>query len=93
MEQSRLAEAIKIKNEMSNLISSPGWKRLIAAAGSQVEGRTNSVILEPTKNPYEQEYLKGEIHGIKAFMQIPSIILEESQGIIDLTKEKEEESE
>ncbi len=89
MDQERLSEAVKIKTEMSNLISSPGWKRLQDISRTQVEGRTNSILLKPTESAYEQEYLKGEIQGMKTLLAIPVTLVEDAMAIIDSTKEEE----
>ncbi len=93
MDRERLAEANKIKGEMTNLISSPGWKRLLEITKTQVEGRTNSILLKPTESAYEQEYLKGEIQGMKTLLAIPVTLVEDAKAIIDSTKEKDEDSE
>ncbi len=91
MDQARLGEAIKIKQEMMSLTSSPGWKRLLEITRVQVEGRTNSILLKPTESAYEQEYLKGEIQGMKTLLAIPVSLVEDASAIIDSTKEEEPE--
>jgi hypothetical protein len=91
MEQGRLSEAIKIKQEMIALTSSPGWKRLQEISRVQVEGRTNSILLNPTENAYAQEYLKGEIQGMKTLLAIPLTLTEDASAIIDSTKEESSE--
>lgn len=90
MNQERLSEAVKIKREMESLISSPGWKRLVEISRNQVDGRTNSILLKPTESPYEQEYLKGEIQGMKTLVSIPGNLVEDAAAIIDSTKSEEE---
>ncbi len=91
MDQARLSEAVKVKQEMQSLISSPGWKRLQEISKTQVEGRTNSILLKPTESAYEQEYLKGEIQGMKTLLAIPVSLVEDASAIIDSTKEEEPE--
>lgn len=91
MDQARLSEAVKIKQEMQSLTSSPGWKRLQEISRVQVEGRTNSILLKPTESAYEQEYLKGEIQGMKTLLAIPVSLVEDASAIIDSTKEEEPE--
>lgn len=90
MDQARLSEAVKVKREMEALTSLPGWKRLTEIARVQIEGRTNSVLLQPTSSPYEQEYLKGEIQGMKTLVSIPETVMADSKAIIDSTKTEEE---
>lgn len=82
-------EALRIKGEMEALISCPGWKRLVAAAEAQTKMRMNEVMLKPTTNPYEQEYQKGEVQGIRTFTEIPQALIEQAKAIIELEKEED----
>ncbi len=90
MNQEQLAEAVKARREMEALISSPGWKSLVKIAEANWKGRENQILLKPTENPLAQEYLKGEVQGIKLFAQYPETIVEASKAIIDSTKSEEE---
>ena len=83
MDQEQLAQAIREKKEMEHLISSPGWKTLKAIGMTQASIRENQVLLKPTVNPLEQEYQKGEIQGIKLFLQYPETVFENAKAIIE----------
>lgn len=63
---------------MQALLKSQGWARLSSIAEAQVKTRTAGV-LAPRKlgNEFEQEFQKGEISGIRLFMQLPSISVED----------------
>lgn len=87
MTQEQLSEAIKAKREMELLTSLPGWKSIVQIAKHQLQLRENSVLLKPTSNAFEQEYQKGEIQGIKLFLQYPETLLENAKAVIDSTKE------
>ena len=82
MNEEQIREALKAKREMEGLISSPGWKTLMAIAKSQLSLRENEVLLKPTENPLSQEYQKGEIQGIKLFCQYPETVVENAKAVI-----------
>lgn len=87
MNQAQLSEAVKVKREMEQLISSPGWKTIVQIAKGQLNLRENEILLKPTENPLAQEYQKGEVQGIKLFVQYPETVLENAKAVIDSTKE------
>lgn len=75
MDREKLREA---QRELSNLANSPGWAKLREGALSQIEGRIESLILSSLKGMdevLEQEYRKGEIAGLKLFLELPAILL------------------
>jgi hypothetical protein len=86
-EEERL-EAAKAKREMEEMMAMPGWKRLEQIASVQVESRSNQVLLSPTESPLTQEYLKGEVNGIRSFVKIPGVVVEEAKRIIALANEE-----
>ncbi len=90
MTQEQLAEAVKVKREMEALISSPGWKDIVLVAKAQLQARENQILLKPTENPLAQEYQKGEVQGIKLFVQYPETLLENAKAVIDSTKDPDE---
>ncbi len=85
-------EAIKQKREMEELLQSPGWKTLIRIAEAQSLGRKNEVLLKPTENPYQQEYLKGEITGIELILRTPGTVVETAKALIEAANQAEEEA-
>jgi hypothetical protein len=89
MTQEQLAEAVRVKREMEQLTSSPVWKEIVAVAKSQLQARENQILLKPTENPLAQEYQKGEVQGIKLFVQYPETLLENAKAVIDSTMEKD----
>jgi len=84
-------EAIRMKREMEELQELPGWKTLVKYAEVQLSGRKNEVLLKPTENPYQQEYLKGEVNGIDLFIRIPKVIVDESQAVINAVNREADE--
>ena len=89
-EEQRL-EAAQNKRIMNELMATEGWQRMVEVAKAQADGKKGQVLYQPTEAPLAQEYLKGEIHGIELFMSIPKAVLEESEGLLRLAKEQEEE--
>ena len=75
-------EARRQKRIMEELIEHPGWKMLQEIAASQTGNRKNNILLKPTEQPYEQEYMKGEVQGIEMLMKIPASMIESAQAII-----------
>lgn len=76
------ADAARERKEMEELLAHPGWKRLAKIADAQTLERRNKVLLAPTTEPLAQEYMKGEIHGISLFMEIPKVISAQAEDIL-----------
>lgn len=93
MNQEQLSEALKAKREMEQLLATPGWKTLKAIGMGQTSIRENEVLLKPTENPLAQEYQKGEIQGIKLFLQYPETVLENAKAVIEASNPQEDEIE
>jgi hypothetical protein len=87
----QIAEARKLKRIMEELKAEPGWKKLVEYAEAQTQDRTNRVLLLPTSQPYEQEYMKGEVQGIKIFLNIPDTLIEQAKGIAGVADEDDED--
>ena len=87
LEEQRI-DAVRSKKMMEDLVEMPGWKFLAEAAKVQAQSRENEVMLKPTENPLTQEYLKGEVQGIKLFVTLPEKLIEGSQAIIELANEE-----
>lgn len=86
-------EAAKAKAEMEALLEHPGWKTLSRIAEVQSSGRKNEVLLKPTENAYQQEYLKGEVQGIEFMLRLPESVIQTSKAVIDaaLAAQRDEE--
>lgn len=65
-------------SDLQDLVRSRGWVRLSSIAEAQVKTRTNNALkpLDQNSTPYQAEFLKGEIAGIRLFMQLPQIAIE-----------------
>lgn len=87
MTEEQREEAEKEKRIFSALVASEGWKRLVEIAEVQAKARENEVLLKPTENTYLQEYVKGEIQGIKVFTKIPTNLLEVADSILKLAEQ------
>ena len=72
-------ETRELQEELSRLkalVTTAGWKYLEKIAAAQVEHRRNSYELRPLSSLDEtlaQEYQKGEVSGIRLFVQLPSL--------------------
>lgn len=86
-EEERL-EAAKAKRQMEEMMATEGWKRLKEIADTQIKARSNQVMLSPTESPLAQEYAKGEVNGIRAFIEIPRVVVEEAKRVIALANDK-----
>lgn len=82
MTEEQRVEAAKHKRIMEALVETEGWKMLYALAEREALVRTNQVLLKPTEIPLEQEYMKGEIQGIKLFKDIPQKLIDESSALL-----------
>lgn len=61
-------------SDLSQLLRSRGWARLHSIAEAQAKNRT-AQVLGPGGGD-AKEYMKGEIAGIRLFMQLPETALE-----------------
>lgn len=89
--EAQVLEAQKTLEQMQGLMLQPGWKVLEEAAQAHIKNKTQKVVLEPTADPLEQEYMKGEIQGISLFVSIPKQLVEMNKDILAAAKELEEE--
>jgi hypothetical protein len=58
--------------EFTLLREHPGWKRLERYAAAQREGRINDLLLRVDTKTKEVHYTRGELAGIKLFIEIPA---------------------
>ncbi len=83
-------EAARTKKQMEQLIETEGWKMLRAAAKAQLGNRQNTVMLNPTKDLAEENYLKGEIQGLTLLISLPEKLIEQNDAILKLALEQED---
>ncbi len=84
-------EARETLLEMQALLKQPGWVKLAEAAQKHIEAKRNEVLLKPTDNLADDNYMKGEIQGISLFVQIPRQLIELNKDILESAKRLEEE--
>ncbi len=89
--EEQVKEAQETLGEMDALVKQPGWMRIKKILEVQAEGRRNEVLLQPTTDPYEQEYKKGEIQGIQLASQFPDKLIEMSKAVLEAARRLEEE--
>lgn len=71
-----------------DLLKSVGWARLSELANAQIEARRNMILApeheKPQVNgkPVTEEFLKGEISGIRSFLQLPEVLVETTSEVI-----------
>ena len=76
------SEAAKVKRELEEMMKTAGWARIEAWVKQQVDERSKLVLRSPTKDQLEQEYLKGEVHGIELFGTFPKSVVEQMKEIL-----------
>ena len=89
--EAQVDDAREAIREFKALLETKGWKRLEEVARAQVKGRQDEVLLKPTQDTLEENYMKGEAHGIQLFVNLPKQLLEMNKDIIELAKKLEEE--
>ena len=80
--------------QLQGLLKLASWHTLHALAQQQLTTRIDAVILNPASGAdgvYAQEYMKGEIAGIKLFLQMPQLLIDQLQSDIDQMKGEENE--
>ena len=92
MTEEQRVEAARTKKQMEALIALDGWKMIAEAAKAQLGNRENTVMLNPTEDLAAENYMKGEIQGIKLFLSIPEKLIEQNAAILKLALEQEEDA-
>jgi hypothetical protein len=71
-------EAQEALDQWGKFLSSPSWARIKYLIQAQVDGRMPSILapLNGTEDIYSQEFLKGEIAGIRLMEAIPHLEIE-----------------
>lgn len=68
-----------LKHALKQLLASEGWKQYIGVITSQQRQRFDQVVLQPLPGAdavYAQEYMKGEIQGLRMAASMPQAIIE-----------------
>lgn len=84
-------EAVRTKRMIEELFLTEGWKLLATTAQSQVNTRRGLINFKAATDPLEQEFVKGEAHGIELFLRIPNALLDEAKTIIELSNKEGDE--
>lgn len=77
--------------DLSNLLKSRGWDRLVNMLNRQCRVREQNVVYKPCKNMeavFEQEYEKGEISGIYQAINLASVAIEDFKASVKTQEEK-----
>lgn len=79
--------------DFRELVESKGWQKLMQVATAQSVAR-GSFIYGPIKQEqvFEQEFTKGELSGIKLFMQMPHDLIENARLEIEQLIEEENDA-
>jgi len=77
------------------LIKHSAWGQLMEIASKQLTTRTDNIILVPVTGAdacFGQEFMKGEIAGIRLFMNLPRILEEQlTDELAQMEKEQSDE--
>lgn len=72
------------------LIKSQGWDQLVEYAEKQIEHRSLGLQGQASglDNCIANEYVKGEVAGIRLFLNIPAVVIEDFESQLDELKEE-----
>jgi hypothetical protein len=76
MEKRELQEQLA---QLAGLTKHPAWALVMKIAEEQLTGRIDNIMLNPVATvdaTLQQEYLKGEVSGIKLFCRLPQILMD-----------------
>lgn len=79
-------------SQLRGLVKLPAWEKLMRYASEQLTGRIDNIILNPVNgadDTLKQEYLKGEVSGIKLFTKMPEILIAELEDAIAQLEEND----
>ena len=74
---------------MKDMLASEGWKTYYAIVSSQQRTRFDQVVLQPlpcTDAVYSQEYMKGEINGLRTAVTLPGALIDSLEYEIEMDK-------
>ena len=78
-------------SDLSNLVKSRGWARLVERLEGQCKTREINVVHTPCKNMeavFEQEYQKGELSGMYLAVKLPLVLIETYKEDIKIREAK-----
>lgn len=82
-----LTMAIKQKEAIQALIRSEGWTILNKIITTLVRTESEAIILHPLgekyKDPYAQEWAKGNVHGLRTIQLLVTNIVAEAEAIVE----------
>ena len=80
----RLADSVRLRNAMKALQASEGWKIFVTMLNGQRENIANELLRTPMKPDlvYAQEFDKGQIAGMWRALDLPRVMLEEAEAVI-----------
>ncbi len=81
--------------QMRGLVKLPAWAKLMQYANEQLTGRIDAIILNPVESAdatLSQEYLKGEVSGIRLFTKMPEILIAELEDAVAKLEENDDDN-
>lgn len=76
---------------LQELLSSPGWDLLVEVVEAQTSIRKDVILLtalETSDKVYAQEFMKGEVAGMRLLVQLPKDIVDSTQAKIAELKQR-----
>lgn len=88
--------AVIQKESFRGLTQHPGWEKLTEIVRGQIEARMGQVlqVLESESAVFAQEYMKGEIQGLRLMLALPEVQMTEAEAVLSrlgLVDEDEDE--
>ena len=74
------------------LVKSQGWGRLKRWLDAQIHTRTDAIILSPVETldkTLSQEYMKGEVQGLRLVRDMPGIMIEQFDADLKMRRRDE----
>lgn len=90
-EEITLDKGPEIARALKDLVASEGWAYYISVVETQHRARTDKILLEPlsgTDAVYGQEYMKGEVQGLRLAVNLPQTLIETIEQELAMLKEK-----
>ncbi len=93
MNDTRVSEAIKIRNALATFEKNEGWQVLKALMAEKVANQLKEILgpLASVEQCTLQEYAKGRIRGLSEAMNLPEELLGNATDTIETFKDTEEE--
>lgn len=90
-QEKEFSEAISQKRKMNDLLENENFKFFSKILNSQIEQRIHNMLVMPEgmDDAVKRIYSSGEIAGMKIALNLPQILIETSQGTIDMIKTNE----